>query len=72
MSDDNNGLYTQALGDVFTTVATGFNNPNGLYYDVANNDMYIAEGVDVTLPVDSQVLLLDLDTMGQTVLAQGL
>ena len=71
VSDDNNGLYTQALGDVFTTVATGFNNPNGLYYDVANNDMYIAEGVPVSLLVDSQVLLLDLDTMGQTVLAQG-
>ena len=67
VSDDNNGLYTQALGDVFTTVATGFNNPNGLYYDVANNDMYIAEGVSVS----GQVLLLDLDTMGQTVLAQG-
>ncbi len=63
VSDDNNGLYTQALGDVFTTVATGFNNPNGLYYDGANNDMYIA-GSD-------RVLLLDLDTMGQTVLAQG-
>ena len=63
VSDDNNGLYTQALSDVFTTVATGFNNPNGLYYDVANNDMYIA-GSD-------RVLLLDLDTMGQTVLAQG-
>ena len=71
VSDDNNGLYTQALGDVFTTVATGFNNPNGLYYDVANNDMYIAEGVPVSLLVDGQVLLLDLDTMGQTVLAQG-
>jgi DNA-binding beta-propeller fold protein YncE len=71
VSDDNNSLYTQALGDVFTTVATGFNNPNGLYYDVANNDMYIAEGVPVSLLVDSQVLLLDLDTMGQTVLAQG-
>ncbi len=63
VSDDNNGLYTQALGDVFTTVGTGFDNPNGLYYDVANNDMYIA-GSD-------RVLLLDLDTMGQTVLAQG-
>ena len=71
VSDDNNGLYTQALGDVFTTVATGFNNPNGLYYDVANNDMYIAEGVPVSLLVGGQVLLLDLDTMGQTVLAQG-
>lgn len=71
VSDDNNSLYTQALGDVFTTVATGFNNPNGLYYDVANNDMYIAEGVPVSLLVDGQVLLLDLDTMGQTVLAQG-
>jgi len=71
VSDDNNGLYTQALGDVFTMVATGFNNPNGLYYDVANNDMYIAEGVPVSLLVGGQVLLLDLDTMGQTVLAQG-
>lgn len=71
VSDDNNSLYTQALGDVFTTVATGFNNPNGLYYDVANNDMYIAEGVPVSLLVGGQVLLLDLDTMGQTVLAQG-
>ena len=64
VSDDNSGLYTQSLSGNFTTVATGFENPNALYYDVANNDMYIAEA-------GSEIHLLDLDIMDKTVLAQG-
>lgn len=64
VSDDNNGIYTQSLADVFSTLGTGFTNPNALYYDDGSNDLYIAEA-------GSQIVKLDLDTMGQTVLATG-
>ncbi|MBT3377501.1 MAG: hypothetical protein HN742_33070 [Lentisphaerae bacterium] len=64
VSDDTGSAYSQALSDLFSTVETGFSNPNALYFDADNNDLYIADAGD-------KIILLDLDTLGQAVLAQG-